>query len=395
MKTNKIFALLFLASSYVFGQDAPILSQNNTWPAINIKANTSSIPVIRFTRWTGSGSDQHNAYVGQFYNSANGQYSFGIGTGISATGDQNFNNTVLTALLSGDVGIGTTLPSQKFEVNGNILLNAENSAFGMDALANARLGIIKKMYHWPAIASDINSPIIFAQTNEAGIFTNISTATLTERMRIDANGNVGIGNAAPQGKLDIGVIGGLSAVLGRLSEGNSTGSGTFLGISTYYTQPTNAKSFAIEHSFYGQVNSSINFNRGWGVTGGFICFNTNDNTEKMRITESGNVGIGTASPDAKLAVNGTVHAKEVKVDLNITGPDYVFEKDYNLMSLEEIKTYIEKHKHLPEVPSAKEMETNGVNLSEMNMILLKKVEELTLHVIELRKELNDLKNDKK
>jgi hypothetical protein len=88
-----------------------------------------------------------------------------------------------------------------------------------------------------------------------------------------------------------------------------------------------------------------------------------------------------------------VHAKEVKVDLNVPGPDYVFEKDYNLMSLEEIKAYIEKHKHLPEVPSAKEMETNGVNLSEMNMILLKKVEELTLHVIELKKE-NELQTQR-
>jgi hypothetical protein len=95
----------------------------------------------------------------------------------------------------------------------------------------------------------------------------------------------------------------------------------------------------------------------------------------------GRVGIGTTNPDAKLTVKGTIHAEEVKVDLNVPGPDYVFEKDYTLMSLEEIKAFIEKHKHLPEVPSAKEMETNGVNLSEMNMILLKKVEELTLHLI--------------
>jgi len=87
-----------------------------------------------------------------------------------------------------------------------------------------------------------------------------------------------------------------------------------------------------------------------------------------------------------------VHAQEVKVDLSVPGPDYVFDNDYNLLSLEEIKTYIDKNKHLPEVPSAKEMEANGVNLGEMNMLLLKKIEELTLYVIELKSENEKLNN---
>jgi hypothetical protein len=71
--------------------------------------------------------------------------------------------------------------------------------------------------------------------------------------------------------------------------------------------------------------------------------------------------------------------------LSVPGPDYVFNDDYKLFSLAEIKTYIDKNKHLPEVLSAKEMEANGVNLGEMNMLLLKKIEELTLFVIELKK----------
>jgi hypothetical protein len=105
----------------------------------------------------------------------------------------------------------------------------------------------------------------------------------------------------------------------------------------------------------------------------------------------GNVGIGTQNPNQKLTVNGTIYGKEVKVDLNVPGPDYVFEKDYKLPSLEDIKSYIDQHKHLPEVPSAKEMEQNGIKVSEMNMILLKKVEELTLYVIELKKENQEIK----
>jgi hypothetical protein len=113
-------------------------------------------------------------------------------------------------------------------------------------------------------------------------------------------------------------------------------------------------------------------------------------------TVQGNVGIGTTNPTQKLTVNGTVYSTEVKVDVSAgTGPDYVFEPTYQLPSLTEIESYIKANKHLPEVPSAKEMETNGINLSEMNMLLLKKVEELTLHLITLEKEVNELKKNNK
>jgi len=70
-------------------------------------------------------------------------------------------------------------------------------------------------------------------------------------------------------------------------------------------------------------------------------------------------------------------------------PDYVFEKDYNLMSLQEIEEYVLVNKHLPDVPTGKEINKNGINLGDMSLILLKKIEELTLYVIELKKS-NDL-----
>ncbi|MEM9337262.1 MAG: shufflon system plasmid conjugative transfer pilus tip adhesin PilV [Bacteroidota bacterium] len=101
----------------------------------------------------------------------------------------------------------------------------------------------------------------------------------------------------------------------------------------------------------------------------------------------GKIGVGTETPDHALTVNGLVHAKEVLIDLEVPGPDYVFEADYDLRSLEEIETYVKKEKHLPEVPPAAEMEANGVEVGEMNMLLLKKVEELTLHLIEQNKQL--------
>ena len=64
------------------------------------------------------------------------------------------------------------------------------------------------------------------------------------------------------------------------------------------------------------------------------------------------------------------------------GPDYVFEKDYPLLALAELEKYIRENRHLPEIPSANDMEENGLNLKEINLLLLKKVEELTLHLIE-------------
>jgi len=110
----------------------------------------------------------------------------------------------------------------------------------------------------------------------------------------------------------------------------------------------------------------------------------------ITVNAAGNVGIGTSIPDAKLAVKGIIHAQEVKVDLSVPGPDYVFANDYKLPTIEQVKSFIKENQHLPEVPSAKEMEANGVNVGEMNMLLLKNIEELTLYVIELKQQLDEV-----
>ncbi len=167
------------------------------------------------------------------------------------------------------------------------------------------------------------------------------------------NGNVGVGTANPRAALDVGRMsnsGTLTSVLGRIAEGDGTGDGTYLGIKVYTTELTaannfkEAKSFAIEHSFYGTTNSSINFFRGGDVTGGNISFNTSNNVEKMRIQDNGNVGIGTTDTKGyKLAVAGNMVAEQVTVKLQASWPDYVFKKDYSLMPLSELKTYISKN----------------------------------------------------
>lgn len=121
--------------------------------------------------------------------------------------------------------------------------------------------------------------------------------------------------------------------------------------------------------------------------------NTIDTSGELVISEpvyesvlNGKLGINTGSPDAELAVKGTIHTQEVKVDLvGSVASDFVFEDGYELPELDDTKTFIEANKHLPGVPSAQDMAENGIDLKEMNLMLLQKVEELTLHLIEMKK----------
>src|SRR5690554_5571612 len=118
--------------------------------------------------------------------------------------------------------------------------------------------------------------------------------------------------------------------------------------------------------------------------------------------KDGKIGIGTNSPDELLTVKGTIHTQEVKVDLDgAVAPDYVFETyftgfsetmpEYKLISLEELETFLKKHNHLPNIPSASEMAKEGISVKEINLLLLQKIEELTLYTLQQQREIELLK----
>ena len=113
-------------------------------------------------------------------------------------------------------------------------------------------------------------------------------------------------------------------------------------------------------------------------------------TNEGNLYSMGNMGIGTTDTKGyKLAVNGKIRTQEIKVEA-ANWPDYVFAKDYKLPSLKETEEYIKMKGHLPGIPSAEEVKANGVDLGEMNIKLLKKIEELTLHLIEKDKTITKL-----
>jgi len=193
------------------------------------------------------------------------------------------------------------------------------------------------------------------------VFMAIPTAssptgyTSNKIIALDSLGNVGIGTSTPASRLE--VLGQVSVNTGdvKLSSGQKL------------------KWFADNDYITGSNTSHT------------LSLFTNA-TEKVTILSSGNVGIGTTHPDQPLTVKGQVHSTSVVVTSTVPA-DYVFNNNYYLRPLADVKAFVDKNHHLPEVPSAADFKKDGQNLGEMNMTLLKKVEELTLYLIELNKTL--------
>ena len=115
----------------------------------------------------------------------------------------------------------------------------------------------------------------------------------------------------------------------------------------------------------------------------------NGTISSHNLLTSGSIGIGTTNTDGyKLAVNGIIRAKEIKVESNWA--DFVFKKDYKLPTLGEVKKHIEEKGTLPGVPNESDVKANGVSLGEVNALLLQKIEELTLYVIKQQEEIENL-----
>lgn len=112
------------------------------------------------------------------------------------------------------------------------------------------------------------------------------------------------------------------------------------------------------------------------------------------VRNDGNVGIGTTNPIEKLSVNGNIRTKKVIVT-QTSWSDYVFDSSYHFKTLDEVEVFIKQNKHLPDIPSVKEVAENGIDLGDSQALLLKKIEELTLYIIEVNKKNRELQTELK
>lgn len=311
------------------------------------------------------------------------------------------------------VGLGTTTPQFYYYGGDNMGLEIYNS----NTVANSQAHLILSTgatsnygsagtLSWMTPNSTGNKGVAYisartiqdATTNASGklYFATAENAIPSIKMQITSKGYVGIGIDEPRAFLDVARAGDnvTSTVFGRLAAGNGEsggmGTGTYLGVQNYSADGLFTKSFAIEHRFYSVLNSAINFYRGNSTLGGFITFSTYNGTEQMRIDPGGNVGIGTtATGNYKLTVEGAIGARRVRVTQDAWA-DFVFNPEYKLPSLKELDKYVRENKHLPGVPSETEVKEKGIDVGEMNKILLQKVEELTLHLIEQQKQIEKM-----
>lgn len=275
------------------------------------------------------------------------------------------------------VGIGTNNPKHLLHINGNTMISGSNKALLFATSESSTYGNFGIRY--------TGSGLNFYKPNEGSPTNNL--------LFIKDNGNIGIGKSNPTSKLD--VSGSIQSTVLQSESLNISGDVNFRGLAGSST-----KILTIDDNgdLLSADYSTIQDNMGNHTA----IQNVNLNGNKLVGGASGNggifvagngnvrIGTGTMNPTKALEVNGTIRSKEVIVEI-VNWSDFVFDKDYNLMSLKDTESFIKQNGHLPNVPSASEVESNGIQLGEMNAILLQKIEELTLYVIELEKQVQKLK----
>jgi hypothetical protein len=282
-------------------------------------------------------------------------------------------NNALFIATNGQVGLKTTAPARDLHLatgSTPAVRLAQSSAGGFSAQT------------WDIGANEAHF-FVRDVTNGDRLPFRIQPGAPTSSLHIAANGQVSLGFSIPQGKLHI--------------SGAATAD-VFNGIGpNLRTGP--AFNFGYSGASFGQSSGFFNVrpDATASAPNPSLRFAT-ANVQRVIIDRNQRVGIGLAGtnpiPTQRLDVDGNVRASGVFIAgaTTLAVPDYVFAADYKLRPLKELATYVARERHLPEIPSAQEIKDRGVDLGEMQMLLLKKIEELTLYT--LRQAETDLRQDK-
>jgi len=286
--------------------------------------------------------------------------------------------TALAFFVSAGIAVAQTKTVTVDALNNNTKIVAQTSK-GQSFFVGHQLG---NTYSYPGAGifrAWTDQPVGSANVYYDGVTNGITNFSVRADGQGYFAGNIGVGTVSPASKLQIYVANNGLNIVGGFHNGNGTETGgNAVGVGFLNEALGNWWKAAIVHERLGAYGiGSLKF----------LVNNSTDNSSvsladtKMTILSSGFVGIGTTIPREELSVNGTIRAKHIKVEA-VNWPDYVFKPTYQLPSLSEVKTYIDKNQHLPEIPSEQEITENGLNLGDMNKLQIKKVEELTLYLIE-------------
>ncbi|GAA3773379.1 hypothetical protein [Flavobacterium ginsengiterrae] len=223
--------------------------------------------------------------------------------------------------------------------------------------------------------------------NDAASIVFSTTSAIKDTFIFSSLGNLGIGTGNPLARLEVNN----GSILVRNSSNVDNESTIMIAHSINIA---NIDTFGTSIKTITQSGGSNTYGMQFFTQESYLT----GQTEKLRILGNGNVGIGVLNPKNKLDVKGVIHSQEVKVDM-LNWSDFVFKKEYNLPTLEQVEKHITEKGYLENIPSEEEVLKNGINLGEMNAKLLQKIEELTLYMIEqnksianLKKEVDNLKN---
>jgi hypothetical protein len=334
-----------------FGFDTIRLKENNT----RIKFEDTSVSPYPTNDWQLTANDSASGGLSKF------SIEDITGAKVPFTVEAGATTNSIYVDSTGRVGLRTSTPVLDVHANTSntpgIRLEQNNSG-GFSAQT------------WDVSGNEANF-FIRDVTGGSKLSFRIRPGAPTSSLDISGSGNVGVGTASPGHHLHVQGLGIQTVAVESTQNGNNA-QVVFIG----KTAGGTAQQWQLGENLAT-------------TAGNFELFDTTAGAARILVNTSGNVGIGTTAPTQKLHVAGSIlvtGGSFIDDGTTLNAPDYVFESDYRLMSLDELRAFIARKKHLPNMPSAAEVRKNGINLSQYQMKLLEKIEELTLHVLSEQKQ---------